>query len=136
MSGQSVIHAKFDGYLGPFRLDIDLTMPLTGVTVITGPSGSGKTSLLRCMAGLERLRGVLKIGDDVWQDATTFRPPHLRDIGMVFQEARLLPHLSVMDNLEFGDRRTHASPRFRKEEVVDLLGLSSLLPRHPHGLSG
>ena len=58
------------GYPG-FSLDIDLTLPGTGVTALFGPSGSGKTTLLRCIAGLERASsGFLEVNGEVWQDDT------------------------------------------------------------------
>ena len=136
MTGRDLIHARFQGDLGLFHLDIELKAPMSGVTVITGPSGSGKTSVLRCLAGLTRLEGTLRIGGDVWQDARQFRAPHLRDIGMVFQQARLMPHLSVLGNLEFGARRIKTPGAIHRDEVIDLLGLEPLLHRRTPGLSG
>jgi molybdate transport system ATP-binding protein len=104
-----------------------------------GPSGSGKTTLLRCIAGLVNAPGgLLRIGSEVWQDGALFVPTHRRALGYVFQEASLLPHLSVRGNLEFGLQRVPAPARkVQFEQVVDLLGLSRLLERgNPAALSG
>lgn len=90
-----------------FELDVDLCLPLLGVTALFGRSGCGKTSLLRVIAGLERLRGAeVMLDDTVWQQGRQFVPLHRRRIGLVFQEHSLLPHLSVRDNLLYGYRRT------------------------------
>ena len=83
-----------------FNLDIDLSLPAKGVTVVFGPSGSGKTTLLRCLSGLERPpAGYLKLADQVWQDDETFIPIEKRKVGMVFQESKLFPHLNIQENL-------------------------------------
>ena len=136
----SVIETRFRvGYSG-FRLHTDLSFPGEGVTVIFGRSGSGKTTLLHCLAGLERSpEGYMKFGDAVWQDESsgTFLPVHRRPIGMVFQEARLFPHLTVRANLLYGYRRIpEAQRRIQLEQVVDLMGLHPLLERRPQKLSG
>ncbi len=132
----SAIAVRFGGRLGGFALDVDFTMPGRGVTALIGPSGSGKTSVLRCIAGLERLPGRLVVAGEVWRDATTFRPPHRRALGYVFQEASLLPHLSVRANLAYGLRRVNGATRTSLDDVVDSLGLAALLDRAPTRLSG
>jgi molybdate transport system ATP-binding protein len=124
--------------LRDFTLDVDLCLPATGVTALIGPSGSGKTSVLRCIAGLERAaRGTLQFRDEVWQDAQRFVPAHARAIGYVFQDARLFPHLSVRQNLEFGLKRVPQSARrIPFDQAVSLLSLQALLARRPDSLSG
>ena len=130
--------ARFDVTFPGFRLQVSLDLPGQGVSVISGPSGCGKTTLLRCMAGLERSpSGVMKIGDEVWQDEGIFVPIHRRGIGLVFQESRLFPHLNVRANLEYGFRRTPPEQRsIFPGQVVDILGIGHLLDRHPQHLSG
>ncbi len=120
-----------------FSLDLELNTPLKGITALFGPSGSGKTSLLRCVAGLERASGTLRVGNHLWQNAHTFVPPHLRAVGMVFQDSRLFPHLNVRDNLAFGYRRLPRSARvFTPTDAIALLDLNPLLTRMPQHLSG
>jgi molybdate transport system ATP-binding protein len=134
------IDASFRGSVGQFRLDASFSIPATGVSALFGPSGCGKTTVLRCMAGLHRIaQGEFRLAGEVWQDATTFRAPHQRAVGYVFQEASLFPHLSVRKNLLFGARRAGApdgNGAIRLDEVVDLLGISRLLDRAPQNLSG
>ena len=133
MSG---LTGQFLGQIGGFALDASLTLPPTGLTALIGPSGSGKTTLLRCIAGLTRLPGRLTVDGEVWQDENSFLPPHRRAIGMVFQDAGLLPHLSVERNLVFGLSRTRAPVIVARDEVVSLLGLAPLLSRSTANLSG
>lgn len=140
MSGPKTISVAFAGSLGRFALDAAFTVPATGVTGLFGPSGCGKTTVLRCMAGLQRLAdGYCAIDGDVWQDGNVFRPPHERPVGYVFQEASLFPHLSVTGNLLYATRgRRPRSPKdpIGFDEVVALLGLEKLLDRSPRHLSG
>ena len=125
---------------GAFCLDVDLDLPLRGISALFGHSGSGKTTVLRAIAGLERAPGgVVALGDEVWQDDArgVFVPVHQRAIGYVFQEASLFPHLSVRANLEFGRKRVPVHERrFALEPVTALLGIAGLLERRPDGLSG
>ena len=125
---------------GVFSLNVDLDIPMRGITGIFGESGSGKTTLLRCIAGLEtRVTGKLVIGGDVWQDhaRNVSRPVHQQEIGYVFQEPRLFLHLSVRRNLEYGQQRAtanHALIAF--DQTVELFDLGPLLDRSPTELSG
>lgn len=119
-----------------FALDVALTLPAKGVTVVFGPSGSGKSTLLRAIAGLEpSAQGIVRIGAMVWQDAGVCLPPHQRAVGVVFQQAALLPHLSVHDNVRYGWRRSGA-PAEVLDEWIDKLALAPLLERSPATLSG
>lgn len=124
------------GYPG-FQLDVDLSLPLDGVTVIFGPSGCGKTTLLRCLSGLERPdAGNVSFGETIWQNNEQFLAPHERPIGFVFQDARLFPHKNVRSNLLYGYQRI--SPEERRiapDQIVSLLGLDKLLDRYPRNLS-
>ncbi len=136
---EGVIAARLAGTLGRFVLDVAFTAPTRGITALFGPSGCGKTTLLRCVAGLQRMVGRLAVGSEVWQDDAQgrFLRAHERPIGYVFQEASLFPHLSVRRNLEFGlARTTPADRRVTFAEVADLLGVTDLLDRRPDGLSG
>jgi molybdate transport system ATP-binding protein len=139
--GAATIRAAFAGTLGSFALDVAFDVPMQGVTALFGPSGCGKTTILRCMAGLQRLSGRLAVGGEVWQDdaAAVFRKPHARQVGYVFQEASLFPHLSVRGNLLYGARRAGSSDAARAldvKDVAELLGIGPLLDRAPGALSG
>jgi molybdate transport system ATP-binding protein len=134
------LSARFDLNYPSFRLNVDLDIPASGITVLFGPSGSGKTTLLRCLAGLERASsGFMQLGDDLWQDETRglCRPPHNRPIGYVFQEPRLFPHYNVRSNLLYGYNRIRPEERrIAVEQVVKILDIGHLLERRIHHLSG
>src|SRR4051812_43508173 len=116
MSEPGAIRVAFKGTLGRFELDAAFAVPATGVTALFGPSGCGKTTVLRAVAGLQRLpEGYCAVDGDVWQGGGSFRPTHRRPIGYVFQEASLFPHLSVRRNLLYGARR--AGPSDRPDEI-------------------
>ncbi|MEY3219298.1 MAG: hypothetical protein RIT27_655 [Pseudomonadota bacterium] len=131
-----MIEARFYGQLGHFKLDVEFQTPAKGIIALFGVSGCGKTSVLRCMAGLQRLDGLLRIENDIWQDQKTFLPTYRRPLGYVFQEASLFPHLSVKENLQFGAKRCAHISTIKFEEIIDLLGIEKLLERRPNKLSG
>src|SRR5436305_885802 len=130
------ISARFRGQLGDFRLDAAFEIAPRGITALVGPSGSGKTTVLRCMAGLERLAGAMSVDGVVWQDERSFLAAHRRPVGYVFQEASLLAHLSVRGNLVFGQARTAGEAILTFDQAVELLGLGGLLARSTGRLSG
>ncbi|MBX9752682.1 MAG: molybdenum ABC transporter ATP-binding protein [Roseococcus sp.] len=123
-----------------FALEAAFTAAPRGVTAIFGPSGCGKSTILNAVAGLLRPdSGRVALEGAVLVDTARglFVPAERRRCGLVFQEARLFPHLSVAGNLRYGLRRAPrdaAGPGF--EEVVALLGLGGLLERRPARLSG
>lgn len=127
---------------GDFRLAASFRTDARA-TALFGPSGAGKTTLALAVAGLIRpVRGRIAVGDAVLFDsaARIDLPAWRRGVAVVFQEGRLLPHLSVRGNLLFGRRlawlRRAAGPALGFDEVVDLLGIAPLLGRRPAGLSG
>ena len=123
-----------------FTLDVDERVPLSGVTAVFGPSGSGKTSLLNLIAGFARSHaGKIQFGETIWVDveARQWVPPHLRGVGIVFQDAQLFPHLSVRGNLDYAAQRADASqPGYPFEQIVSAMDLSALMERSPETLSG
>ena len=123
-----------------FALDAAFEAPGAGITALFGPSGCGKSTLLAAVAGLLRPHeGMVTVGGAALLDTARgiALPPERRRCGVVFQDARLFPHMSVESNLRFGLRRAPAEatgPGF--DEVVALLGIGHLLHRRPNGLSG
>lgn len=119
-----------------FTLDTELSIAPRGITAVYGHSGSGKSTLLRCIAGLERgARGAISLNGDCWQDATRFVPAHKRPVGLVFQDARLFPHLTVRGNLLFALARA-TSTGIGFDAAVSMLGVGTLLDRPVDTLSG
>lgn len=126
-------------YPSGFDLDVCLDVDVR-FTALFGPSGSGKTSLLSMTAGFLRPQhGIISVAGQCLLDTTAGRclPPERRDIGFVFQDSLLFPHLTVQSNLHYGQRwrkRKRRSVSF--ERVVDVLEIGHLLKRHPRNLSG
>lgn len=125
--------------LGDFA--IDARFESAGrLTALFGPSGSGKTTLINLIAGLIRPdKGRIAADGRVLvdTDAGIFVPKHKRRIGMVFQDARLFPHMSVAGNLRYGRWFTPPAERYADmAAVVELLGIGPLLDRRPAKLSG
>ncbi len=116
--------------------DVSLEIKDGEFMVLLGPSGCGKTTLLRCLAGLERVDGGrVLIGD---RDVTDLAPRD-RKIAMVFQSYAVFPHLTVFDNIAFGLKmqgRPRDEIKRRVEESARLLELSDFLTRYPAQLSG
>ena len=124
--------------LGGFSLQAEFAGE-GGVTALFGRSGSGKTSVLNAIAGLLRPeRGRIALDGEALFDAGARidLPAHRRRVGYVFQEGRLLPHLSVRQNLLYGRRFAGRSGAGELGRVVELLGLGGLLERRPYDLSG
>src|SRR5262245_48097912 len=115
---------------------VDLTIPDGELVVLVGPSGCGKTTLLRMVAGLERVTdGLIRIGDRIVNDM----PSKNRDIAMVFQNYALYPHMTVYDNIGFGlklRRMPQARIAQRVRPASAALGLLDQLRKKPRELSG
>ncbi len=121
-----------------FSLAAKFTVPAKGVLGIFGHSGSGKTTLLRCLAGLENnVQGRVEVNGAIWLDENRNISSQQRDVGYVFQEGRLFPHLTVLKNLEYGARRNPVkNPGVDRVHLFELLNIQHLLKRYPHQLSG
>ncbi len=125
--------------LPDLTLDVAFDAP-PGITVLFGRSGSGKTTVINAIAGLLRPdhgradvagRTLFDIEQGIWT------PPNRRRLGYIFQEARLFPHLSVRQNLTYGQRFAPKGTNLPAlEDVVDMLGIAPLLQRRPSALSG
>ena len=120
------------------NLQIDASIPTNGIIAIFGRSGCGKTSLLRLIAGIERVKNAeVLFNQQPWQIDSKFVPIERRRIGLVLQQPSLLPHLSVEDNLLYGYQRTPlAERRVHPELIINLLSLSHFLASDVSTLSG
>ncbi len=126
--------------LGGFRIEARFEADSSGITVLFGRSGCGKTSIVNMIAGLSRPdRGRIAIdGRPLFDTAAGVDlAPERRRVGYVFQDARLVPHLSVSANLTYGRRFAPRGAGFIEiDQAVGLLGLEGLLRRRPARLSG
>lgn len=123
-------------------IDVSLNLPVnrSSITALIGPSGCGKTTLLRCLAGLTQPdRGTISFLGNLWFDhqRKISLSPQRRDIGFLFQQYALFPHLSVANNIGFG---LHQEPVARKRarvcDILDRFGLTTISERFPEQLSG
>ncbi|MFC0179172.1 molybdenum ABC transporter ATP-binding protein ModC [Thorsellia kenyensis] len=131
-----MLNLNFKQRLGDFKLDINTQINTNGITALFGLSGAGKTSLLNVIAGLSKPDVGQVIFNDkffVNTENQKFIPAKKRNIGYVFQEPRLFPHLTVIQNLKFGMPR---KMRPELDAIIALLDLSATLKRYPFSLSG
>ena len=124
--------------LDHFSLDIELKCPNGEILALVGPSGSGKTTVIRLLAGLERPdSGYIRLQKQLLCDIEPrtgkklWLPTQQRQLGYVFQEASLFPHLNVLDNIHFGCK--HQEPQ---DELLTLLEISHLTSKKPREISG
>jgi len=116
---------------------VSLTLEAGKITCLLGPSGCGKSTLLRLIAGLEPLDGGTVATDHILSGPRSHLPPEQRDIGFVFQDYALFPHMSVEDNVAFGLKRL--IPPERQQRALMQLGRVHLADRakaFPQALSG
>ena len=140
MTGSLQVRAVVDR--DAFRLDVDVVVEPGEVVAVLGPNGAGKSTLLRAVCGLDPLTAGRISSDDIVlddPDAGVLVPPSKRRIGLVFQDYRLFPHLSVVDNVAFGPRSRGASRRDARDRSMTLLqqlGIDELAQRRVDGISG
>ena len=132
-------HGRVDR--GSFALHLDLDVAAGEIVGVLGPNGAGKTTLLRTLAGLQALSsGSITLGSDLLDDAVgTFVAAEERPVGLVFQNYRLFPHLSVRDNVAFPAVARRVRPRAARAQAdgwLSRMGLTDLAARKPAELSG
>jgi iron(III) transport system ATP-binding protein len=117
--------------------DVSLTVAAGQVTCLLGPSGCGKTTTLRMIAGVERAeRGEIWIDGVQVAGSGLHVPPEQRQVGLMFQDFALFPHLSVADNVAFGLRGDRTAKAARVQELLARVNLHGFAAKHPHQLSG
>lgn len=118
--------------------DVHFALQAGQIGCLLGPSGCGKTTLLRCIAGFQApSQGRILVDQREVSSSLKQIPPEQRQIGMVFQDFALFPHLSVADNIGFGLR--HLTAKARQQRIMELLaliGMPALAQAYPHQLSG
>ena len=121
-------------------IDIQFEVEKNCITALFGKSGSGKTSILNIISGLVKPDyGYIEIDNNITLDTKNniFIPPHKRNIGYIFQDSRLFPHLNVLSNLKYGMNSINTKhPIIQLDKVINTLELENLLKRKPSKLSG
>ncbi len=137
--GQATLRFDIAKRLGSFELRCSATFG-RGITAVFGPSGSGKTTLLNCVAGLARPdQGEIEVlGQPVYSSSKGAAiPPERREVGYVFQDSALFPHLNVGENIRYGHSlKPEARRTVSMARVVGLLQLEDLMGRDVSELSG
>jgi iron(III) transport system ATP-binding protein len=118
--------------------NVDLQLEKGQIACLLGPSGCGKSTLLRAIAGFEPLhQGHIDMLGEQIADNIDMIAPEKRDVGMVFQDIALFPHLSCEKNIAFGIKKwPKAERKARVAELLKLVGLENVAQRYPHSLSG
>lgn len=117
--------------------NINLTLQQREFLAILGPSGCGKSTILRMIAGFESLdSGSIILQERKVSGTNLLVPPQQRNLGMVFQDIALFPHLTVSQNITFGLRGNPEIIQKRLEQMLDLIGLWNIASKMPHTLSG
>lgn len=135
------ISKQYPRSYAPAVEDVTITLSPGNILTLLGPSGCGKTTLLRIIAGFEQPdRGTVEIAQQMVSGLNRWVPPERRDVGMVFQDYALFPHLTVAKNIAFGlqslKKKSPKQAQQRVSEVLELVGLSGLAHRYPHEISG
>ena len=118
--------------------NINLNIPTNKVVCLVGPSGCGKTSLLRVIAGLDKFNsGKIFFNNKLISKSQFSIPTENRNIGLVFQESNLFPHLNIFKNISFGSKKKKFK-EIQKEtfEILKKIGLPHFSNIYPHQLSG
>ena len=121
----------------PILNGLSLQLDEGEIGVLIGPSGAGKTTVLNCIAGLEELKGgTIHIGGGLASSADFHMPAEERNVGLMFQDAALFPHLSVRQNVAFGLRAGANGNDERVTEMLRTCAISDYADAYPHELSG
>lgn len=121
--------------------NVSICIERSDTVALIGPSGSGKTTLLELIAGLEKPNsGTIRInGQTAGTHGKIVIPPHRRQVGMIFQDLALWPHMTVTDNIAFGLKNLKINKTQRNEKIqaiAEQVEINHVLDRYPHALSG
>ena len=132
------VSLRYPGAATPAVQGVSFDLPQGDILGLLGPSGCGKTTLLRLIAGFESPQsGTIQIGERIVAGVGSPVPPEHRDVGLVFQDFALFPHLTVTENIRFGlSHWGRQESHERVQTLMELVGLQGMEGRYPHELSG
>ena len=118
-------------------IDLNLKIDKPGeIVCLLGPSGVGKTTILRSIAGLQKIsKGEIFLNNKLISSPDTHIEPEKRNIALSFQDNSLFPHYNVIDNINFGSKRNSEKNSFNSKELIDILHLNNLEKKFPHQIS-
>lgn len=132
-----MLEVKIKKRLFHYEMDVNFTMD-NEILVLFGPSGSGKTTILHCIAGITAPdKGNISLGGQTFYDRSMKTvPTQRRNIGYLFQDYALFPHMTVEKNIHYGVKKKAHKTDFVIEQLLEVLGIKHLLPKYPHQISG
>ncbi|MGN7386517.1 ATP-binding cassette domain-containing protein [Sporosarcina sp. SAFN-015] len=123
--------------LSHYDLEVDFSVG-NEILVLFGPSGSGKTTILHSIAGLTKPNeGSIKLGSKpFFESPNNYLPVQARNVGLLFQDYALFPHMTVENNIRYGMKRKEEGHSVVLDELLQVLGIQPLLRKYPHQISG
>lgn len=124
---------NLNGANGEFTLEIKENIALGSKVAFFGKSGVGKSTILKVLAGLEKIdQGKIVVNNEVWNDGSFTLPPQKRNVGFVFQDYCLFPNLSVLENITYGKNAT----LHKAKKLIEMMELEALCKYKVDKLSG
>lgn len=135
--GDRMLEVNIKKRLSHYDLDVEFSMG-DEILVLFGPSGSGKTTILHIIAGLlQPDEGQIELGDKhFYRNGNNSLPVQDRNVGMLFQDYALFPHMTAGKNIQYGMKRKSEDHSRIVEQLLQVLGIQKLLTKYPHEISG
>lgn len=130
------LQKELDGAGGTIYLDVDFQVQSGTIVALMGPSGAGKTSILRMLSGIQKpAGGKIEVDGTVWYDGqkSISMRPQKRNVGLVFQDLALFPHMSVIDQIRYA---ISSEQEHKVDELLSMMDLTKLKSKKPKQLSG
>lgn len=132
-----MLNVQLKKRLSHFLLDVSFQVE-NEIFVLVGPSGSGKTTILNAVAGLTQIDdgSITLNGQTYWSTGKKPLPPQRRNVGYLFQDYALFPHMTVEKNIGYGVKKSDQKAAGLIQEMIQVLGIEHLKQKYPHQISG